>query len=83
MKNKNKQKVFNNQLIIFTTHNSNIKNYYNIYNKINYNVLKYCEQNEIPIHNKHGSIKQKYLLSEVSKKKYVFIDYIKDNKKKL
>lgn len=122
--NKNKQKVFDNQFIIFTTHNSNIKDYektiicsdyeytyyYDIYDKIintykiNPNVfddtyvLKFCEQNEIPIYNKNGSIKQKdllyqnilkmyyykkYKLSEVSKKEDTFFkDYIKENQKK-
>lgn len=106
---KNKQKVFDNQLIIFTTEMSNMNGiekslkfpnykytyYYDIYDKIintykinpnvfdNIDILKYCEQNEIPIHNKNGSIKQKDLLYQNILKLYYYKKYkLSDDSKK-
>ena len=120
--NKNKQKVFDTQLSIFTTNdNFNLKKidkdikcpqynyayYYDIYDKIinkyninpsvfdNKHILIFCENNEIPIYNKNGSIYQKdllyqnilklyynkeYQLSDNSIKEDTFFkDYIKEN----
>lgn len=120
---KNKKKVYDTQLTIFTTQKSTIKQldktikcptynyeyYYDIYEKIinkyhinptifdNKEILRFCENNEIPIYNKNGSIYQKdllyqnilklynykkYQLSENSKKEDTFFkDYIKENQK--
>ena len=98
---KNKQKVFDNQLIIFTTELSDMKEfekslkcpqykyiyYYDIYDKIintykinpnifdNIDVLKFCNINKIPVHNKNGSIRQKDLLYQNILKLYYYKKY--------
>jgi len=111
--NKNKLKVFDSQLTIFTEvnniffkFNKTIKSpsynykyyyyiYYDIYDKIintykinpntfdNPEVLKFCEKNEIPVHNKNGSLYQKDLLYQNILKLYHYKIYkLSDNSNK-